>query len=86
MRGKEGGRLLSVGLQEPRAASRVIKLADAGCQGRMVLLPLLQGTFHTTAVLTTPKARVCSGEEQHCLFRLGKEGNRDQGEKADIFV
>lgn len=53
----------------------------------MVFLPLLQCTFHTTAVLTTPKAHVCSGEQQHCLFSLGKEDNRrDQEEKADTFL
>lgn len=68
--GHGGRQTLSVWLQEPLAASRVIKLADAGRQGRMVFLPLLQCTFHTTAVLPTPKARVCSGEQQRCLLTV----------------
>lgn len=43
--GQEGGRQPWVCLNEPLAASKVPEHAGAGCQGRVVLLPLLQRTF-----------------------------------------
>lgn len=84
MRGKEGGRQLLVWLHEPLAASKVIKHADAGRQGRMVFLPLLQCTFHATALLTTPMRRAA------VLFvhRLGRKDKRLEigEEKAGRFL
>jgi len=77
VRGKEGGRQLSIWMPEPRAASKVIKHADAGRQRRTVFLPPLQCTFHAAAAFTTPKAHVSSGDQQHCFFTGWEERIKD---------